>query len=74
LFLEANVLVFQWLLIGFEQLSDMNINFSKCELIPFNISSTHGIELASKLGCTLSSLPIAYLGLPSHSKKLNSSD
>jgi hypothetical protein len=41
LFLEAredNVAVFQWLLIGFEQLSGMNKKIAKCELIPFNIT------------------------------------
>jgi Reverse transcriptase (RNA-dependent DNA polymerase) len=40
LFLEAtesNIEVLQWILIGFEQMSGMNISFSKCELIPFNI-------------------------------------
>jgi hypothetical protein len=77
LFLEAsedNVIVLQWLLIGLEQLSKMNIIFSKCELIPFNITTEQGLSFASKLGCKLGSLSITYLGLPLHNRKLNSSD
>jgi hypothetical protein len=40
LFLKAhdtNLEVLQWILIGFEQLLEMKINFFKYELIPFNI-------------------------------------
>jgi hypothetical protein len=58
-------------LIGFEQLSGMRINFSKCELISFNIFPEEGTILAAQLGCKLEALLISYLGFPLHHKKLN---
>jgi hypothetical protein len=77
LFLEAttqNVDILKWILVGFEQLSGMIINFSKCELIPFNISSDIGVQLADQFDCKLGSLPIIYLGFPLYNKKLTSHD
>jgi Reverse transcriptase (RNA-dependent DNA polymerase) len=77
LFLEAtksNIEVLQWILISFEQMSGMNINFSKCELIPFNITSEFGMTFASKFCCKLDSLPITYLGFSLHNKKLSTSE
>jgi hypothetical protein len=71
---ESNLAVLQWILIGFEQMSGMNINFSKCELIPFNITPQLEMTFASKLECKLDSLPITYLGFPLHNKKLSTSD
>jgi hypothetical protein len=41
MFLEAtmnNIQVLKWLLLGFEDLSGMKINFSKCELVPLNVT------------------------------------
>jgi Reverse transcriptase (RNA-dependent DNA polymerase) len=73
-FLEAidtNVEILQWILIGFEELSGLKINFSKCELIPFNIFNNIGKNYASKLDCKLDSLPINYLSFPLHNKKFS---
>lgn len=77
LFLKAdnsNIEALKWILIGFENLSGMKINFSKYEMVSLNISSTETISLASLIGCEVSSLPITYLGIPLHSKKLRSQD
>jgi hypothetical protein len=71
---ESNLAVLHWILIGFEQMSGMNINFSKCELIPFNITPQLGMTFASKLECKLGSLPITYLGFLLHNKKFSTSD
>jgi hypothetical protein len=60
----------KWILIAFEDLSGLKINFEKCEMIPLNISKIEGLQLAGIIGCKLSSLPITYLGVPLHFKKL----
>jgi hypothetical protein len=69
LFLEAsdaNIQVLIWLLISFENLSGLKINYAKCEMIPFNISEEMGHNLASQFECKVSYLPITYLGIPLH--------
>lgn len=62
------------LLIGFEHLSGLKINFHKSALVPLNITQELASTLASQLGCQLSTLPIIYLGVPLHWKKLRTSD
>jgi hypothetical protein len=69
LFLEAsdlNIQVLRWLLIGFENLSGLKINYVKCEMIPLNISEEVGHHLTSQFGYKVGSLPIIYLGIPLH--------
>jgi Reverse transcriptase (RNA-dependent DNA polymerase) len=73
LFLEAtmdNIQVLKWLLLGFEDLSGMKIKFSKYELVPLNVIEHEGNQLAKQLGCKVSNLPLMYLGMPLHWKKL----
>lgn len=77
LFLEANTTMVEhlkFLLLGFELLSGLKINFSKSTLVPLNIQQSLATNLANQLGCSISSLPITYLGLPLHWKKLNVND
>lgn len=41
LFLEAKVKYIEalkWILVGFEDISSLKINYNKCEMIPLNIS------------------------------------
>jgi hypothetical protein len=71
---DTNIEVLQWILIGFERLSGMKFNFTKCELFPFNIFSEQGLLYASQLGCKLEALLIQYLGFLLHKKQLSSSD
>ena len=47
----------------FEAMSGLKINLSKSEIIPIG-PVTKAVELASKLGCKIDSLPTSYLGLP----------
>jgi Reverse transcriptase (RNA-dependent DNA polymerase) len=73
LFLETKTAYIESLkliLIAFEDLSGLKINFEKCEIIPLNISETEVLQLVGILGYKLSSLPITYLGVPLHFKKL----
>lgn len=77
LFLEANLLMLEhlkFILIGFEALSGLKINFNKSALVSLNISNTLANNMANQLGFQLSSLPITYLGVHLHWKKLSSSD
>jgi hypothetical protein len=73
LFLEVthhNIHVLRWLLLGFENLSGLKINYNKCEMIPLNITKEMGTHLASLFGCKIGHLPITYLGIPLHWKNL----
>ena len=51
----------KFLLLGFEIVSGLKINFDKSEMVALNISVVHANSLAHQLGCKLSSLPITYL-------------
>ncbi|XP_078176387.1 uncharacterized protein LOC144569787 [Carex rostrata] len=77
LFLKAfprNLKYARWTMLGFEALSGIKLNFSKTELIPFNISPTDGLVLADIFGCKLSKLPLKYLGVPLSDKKLTTAE
>ena len=52
-----------WTLMWFEVLSGLRINLNKSEIIPIG-PVVNVEELATKLGCGISPLPISYLGLP----------
>jgi hypothetical protein len=77
LFLEAsesNIQVLRWLSIGFENLSRLKINYSKREIISMNIFEDEGNNLASLFGRNVGTLPISYMGVPLHWKKIFVSD
>lgn len=77
IFLQADLQMIEALkilLIGFENLSGLKINFSKSEIVPLNLIEEEGQQIAAILGCKLVSLPITYLGLPLHWKKLGIND
>lgn len=60
----------KWILLCFENLSGLKINFDKSVMVPLNISDQHGQLLARQLGCKVAQLPINYLGVPLFWKKL----
>jgi hypothetical protein len=77
LFLEAtdyNIHILRWLLIGFENLSGLKFNYAKCEIIPPNITKEMGAHLVSLFECKVGHLPISYLGILLHWKKLSVQD
>lgn len=45
--------IVQLILITFEHLSGLKINFSKSEIIPINITEDDGQQLANMLGCKI---------------------
>lgn len=70
LFLEANprnVEITWWTMILFEALSGIKMNMS---LIPINISEEAGNALAQIFGCTSTTFPIKYLGVPLTDRRL----
>ena len=58
------------ILIWFEQLSGMRINFHKSELISMNVEPEVVHNLAHLFSCPVGTLPIKYLGVPLHYGKL----
>lgn len=77
LFLEADPLVIEnlkFLLLGFEEVSGLKINFDKSSMVPLKIPTTLASSLADQLGCSITSLPITYLGVPLHWKTLSVAD
>jgi hypothetical protein len=56
----------QLILLYFENLSGLKINFTKSTLIPLNISDEEGLLYANILGCEMNKSPITYLGVPLH--------
>jgi hypothetical protein len=65
---------FKMLLIGFENLSGLKINYTKSELVPLNLTQIEGLQLANIIGCKIVTLPITYLGVPLHWHKLRLKD
>jgi hypothetical protein len=65
-----NIQALKWILLGYEDLSSMKINFLKSELVSLNLLDEEGIALANQLGCKISTLSLIYLGMSLHWKKL----
>jgi Reverse transcriptase (RNA-dependent DNA polymerase) len=74
LFLEAsdvNIQTLKWLLLSYEDFSGMKVTFNKYKLVPLNLTDNEGTVFAEQLGCKLFSLPLMYLGMSLHWKKLS---
>jgi hypothetical protein len=62
------------MLMLFEKVSRMNINFSKSKFIPLNLERDQFHEVAHVLCCPIGTLPFKYLGVPIHFEKLKRED
>jgi hypothetical protein len=58
----------------FEQVSRMRINFHKSEWVPTNLDDEQIHEIAHVLSCPVGKFPIKYLGVPLHFEKLKRED
>jgi hypothetical protein len=58
----------------FEQVSGMRINFNKSDFIPLNLGAAQMHEVAHILNCPMGSLPFKYLGAPIYFEKLKRED
>jgi hypothetical protein len=68
------VVALKLLLVGFENMSGLKINYSKSELMPLNLFDNEGNHLAGILGYKIGCLRIKYLGVPLQWKKLRNRD
>jgi hypothetical protein len=77
LFLENNLdkaANLKWLLVCFEQLSGMKINYDKSDLLVLGMDEERANEFAKIFCCKRSDFPIKYLGVPLHFAKLRRED
>ena len=58
-------------LVAFEKLSGLKINFHKSELFCFGAAKDQGKEYVELFGCVEGSFPFRYLGIPMHYRKLS---
>jgi hypothetical protein len=58
----------------FEQVSGMRINFHKSEVIPLNLEEDVVNEISHILACPVGALPFRYLVVPLHFEKLKRED
>jgi hypothetical protein len=65
----------KWILVDFELLLGMRVNYQKSELIPINIEHEGESETFSRIfGCPVGNFPIKYLGIYLHYNKLRRED
>ena len=62
--LWANIRAMRAVLLLFESLSRLKVNFSKSQLVGLNVPASWLSEAAMVLNCKARSIPFAYLGLP----------
>ena len=67
---EHSIATIKLLLLAFEMLSGLKINFLKSEVIIMGMDQQERVRIANLLNCKLGSFPIKYLGLPISHKKL----
>jgi len=60
----ANICAMRAVLVLFENLSGLKVNFSKSQLVGVNVSTSWLTEAAMVLSCKVGTVPFVYLGLP----------
>jgi hypothetical protein len=71
---EMGIANLKLLLLCFENMSGLKINFSKSEAVVTGVTEPVKLRVANMLNCKLGNFPISYLGLPISDKKLLVSD
>jgi hypothetical protein len=64
----------KFILLCFENMSGLKINFDKSEAIVTGFSKVEQCRVATALNCKLGSFPFRYLGLPMSDKRLTVAD
>lgn len=62
------------ILLWYEQISGMRINFHKSEVIPMNLEEEDIHTVSHIFNCSIGKFPIKYLGVPFHYEKLARED
>jgi hypothetical protein len=60
----------KWIIVCFEHLSGMKINYNKSDLTSINLEEDEAVRFASIFCCKLGSFPFKYLAVPLHYDKL----
>jgi hypothetical protein len=77
LFLENDMdkaSILKWLLVCFEQMSRMKINYDKSDLLTVGVDEDRANDFAKLFCCKRCDFPIKYLGVPLHFNKLTRKD
>ena len=61
---DSNIVNLKFLLLCFEEMSRLKINFDKSEVVVFGYSEAEQHSITDNLNCRLASFPISYLGMP----------
>ena len=61
-------------LVAYEKLSGLKINFHKSELFCYGVAKANQNEYTQIFGCDVGSFPFRYLGIPMHHRKLMNKD
>ena len=64
----------KFIIYAFELASGLRVSFEKSSIIDIATEDKESSTFARMLGCIESKLPIKYLGLPLHHRKLKASD
>jgi hypothetical protein len=64
----------KWLMIYFEKLSGMRINYHKSGMIPINLEEEETQTYAKYFCCKIGKFPVTYLGVPLHHERLRRED
>jgi hypothetical protein len=64
----------KWLMVCFEKLPGMKINYHKSDLSPVNLDEDESHRYAQIFCCKLGSFPFKYLGVPLHYDELRRED
>ncbi|KAE8817709.1 hypothetical protein D1007_04569 [Hordeum vulgare] len=62
--LDSDIVHLKFLLLCFEEMSALKINFDKSEVVVLGYSEAEQQKIADNLNCSLASFPISYLGMP----------
>jgi hypothetical protein len=71
---EESIPNLKLILYNFESMSGMKINYHKSEVSVLGEGEHVQKEIAERLNCKLGRLPLTYLGIPIHTRKLRKCD
>jgi hypothetical protein len=64
----------KWIMVCFEQISGMKINYNKSDMVPVNLGEEETLQYSRIFCCKVGSFPFKYLGVPLYYEKLRRED
>ena len=71
---EVDIANLKFLLLCFQQMSGLKINFDKSDDMVMGYSPSESMAIANRLNCRLGSFPTSYLGTPISDSRLSVAD